>query len=188
MSPLWQASAMRPGSNFPRPREASNRGRRAANDWHVRRANLPAVGLFFTNDLGDPGVLVVEDPALVQAFVNTREAERGWEALANPDSLRSWLRRRGLLADGVPVGEGDVGRAREVREALRALLAANNGAEVGGENIRALNRAAEGAGLGLRFEEGGRAALSPVAGGVDGALAGCWPSSTPGWRRARGIA
>ena len=124
---------------------------------------------FFDSEPGGretaPGLL-----ALVQAFVNTREAERGWEALADPGMLRSWLRRRGLLADSEAVGEADVVRAREVREALRALLAANNGTEAGSEAIRTLNMAAERARIEVRFGEGGRAALEPVAGGVDGAL------------------
>ena len=109
--------------------------------------------------------------ALVQAFVNTREAERGWEALPDPATLRSWLRRRGLLKEGGTIEDSDVLRAREVREALRSLLAANNGtAGVDGRAIRTLNRAAGRAGLTVRFGQDGRAALSPTVGGVDGAL------------------
>lgn len=55
---------------------------------------------------------------------------------------------------------------------MRTLLAANNGmAGVDGEAIRTLNRAAGKAGLTVRFGEDGRAALLPIAGGVDGALA-----------------
>ena len=124
---------------------------------------------FFDSEPGGrettPGLL-----ALVQAYVNTREAERGWEALADPDMLRSWLRRGGLLADSEAVGDADVVRAREVREALRALLAANNGTEAGSKAIRTLNMAAERARIEVRFGEDGRTALEPVAGGVDGAL------------------
>jgi hypothetical protein len=43
-------------------------------------------------------------------------------------------------------------------------------AGVDGEAIRTLNRAAGRAGLTVRFGEDGCAALSPIAGGVDGAL------------------
>ena len=125
---------------------------------------------FFDSEPGGreaaPGLL-----ALVQAFVNTREAERDWEALSDPESLRSWLRARGLLTNGGTIEDHDVARARDVREALRALLAANNRtAEVGGEAIRTLNRAAGRAGLTVRFGKDGRAALSTATGGVDGAL------------------
>jgi predicted RNA-binding Zn ribbon-like protein len=75
-----------------------------------------------------------------------------------------------LLAAGEPVGETAVGRAREAREALRALLAANNGREVDAGAVGALNRAAERARLGVRFGADRGAALEPGAGGVDGAI------------------
>jgi predicted RNA-binding Zn ribbon-like protein len=126
---------------------------------------------FFASEPGGreaaPGPL-----ALVQAFANT-VAEEGhfrWEAIGDPDSLRSWLSRRGLLADGERVGEADVARAKEVRKALRSLLAANNGRGPDAAAIRALNLAAERARLTVRFGADGRATLEPCAGGVDRAL------------------
>jgi predicted RNA-binding Zn ribbon-like protein len=128
---------------------------------------------FFASEPGGreaaPGPL-----ALVQAFANT-VAEEGhfrWEAIGDPDSLRSWLSRRGLLADGERVGEADVARAKEVRKALRSLLAANNGRGADAAAIRALNLATERARLTVRFGADGRATLGPGAGGVDGALGG----------------
>lgn len=93
-----------------------------------------------------------------------------WEAIGDPGSLRAWLARKGLLAEGGSVEEADVGRAREVREALRALLAANNGREVPAAAVAALNGAAGRAGLEVRFGEDGRAAPVPASGGIDGAL------------------
>jgi predicted RNA-binding Zn ribbon-like protein len=128
---------------------------------------------FFASEPGGreaaPGPL-----ALVQAFANT-VAEEGhfrWEAIGDPDSLRSWLSRRGLLADGERVREADVARAKEVRKALRSLLAANNGREADAAAIRALNLATERARLTVWFGADGRATLEPGAGGVDGALGG----------------
>ena len=128
---------------------------------------------FFASEPGGreaaPGPL-----ALVQAFANT-VAEEGhfrWEAIGDPDSLRSWLSRRGLLADGERVGEADVARAKEVRKALRSLLAANNGRGADAAAIRALNLATERARLPVRFAADGRATLEPGRGGVDGALGG----------------
>ena len=114
-----------------------------------------------------PGTL-----ALVQAFVNTgaTEGDLHWEAIDDPSSLRSWLVRRGLLEDRAPVGVADVARAREVREALRALLAANNGSTVDSAAVGVLNRASERAELTVRFGTDGRAALESGAGGVDGAI------------------
>jgi len=111
--------------------------------------------------------------ALVQAFVNTVAEEGGqrWEAFADPDYLRSWLVRNGLLDDGEAVGDADVIWARDVRRALRSLLAANNGGEVYPEAVKTLNRAAKRAVLVVRFGPGGRtAAPESVAGGVDGAI------------------
>jgi hypothetical protein len=147
--------------------------------------NIPN-NTFFDSEPGGreaaPGPL-----ALVQAFVNTREAERNWEALPDPESLRSWLRRRGLLTDGETIEDSDVVRARDVREALRALLAANNGmAGVDGEAIRTLNRAAGRAGLTVRFGPTGARRSRPPRAGWTGPWAGCWPPSTPGWRKAPG--
>lgn len=112
--------------------------------------------------------------ALVQAFVNTAASEGGrrWEAIGDPGSLRSWLGRRGLLAEGGPVGEADVGRTIELREALRALLAANSGCELPASAVAALNGAAGRAGLVVRFGGDGRAAPVPTSGGTDGALGG----------------
>jgi predicted RNA-binding Zn ribbon-like protein len=129
------------------------------------RANNP----FFDSEPGGreaaPGPL-----ALVQAFVNTREAERGWETLTDPEALSRWLRERRLLSRGSRVEDEDVERARELREALRALLAANNGGEVEEGVVAALNGASARARLGVRFGRNGRTILAPAARGVDGAL------------------
>jgi predicted RNA-binding Zn ribbon-like protein len=126
---------------------------------------------FFASEPG--GREAAPEPlALVQAFANT-VAEEGhfrWEAIGDPDSLRSWLSGRGLLAGGERVGEADVTRAKEARKALRSLLAANNGREADAAAIRALNLVTERARLTVRFGADGRATLEPGAGGVDGAL------------------
>ena len=93
----------------------------------------------------------------------------------------------GLLAAGVPVGAAGARRLLAVREALRSLLAANNGGALDAGAARVLDEAARRARLALRFGPGGSAALEPAAGGVDGALgrllaivanamaAGTWP-------------
>lgn len=109
---------------------------------------------------------------MVQAFVNTVAAEGDlcWEAFADAGSLRSWLVGRGLLGEGDPVGEADAGRAREVREALRRLLAANNGGGVDPETVQTLNGAAVRAGLTVRFGSDGGTTLEAGAGGADGAI------------------
>lgn len=109
------------------------------------------------------------DLELVRDFVNTLNVEDGVDELAGPDALRAWLRDRGLLR-GTGVTRSDLAQARRVREALRALMLANNGVNVRKEAALTLNRAARRAGLGVRFEPGGAVRLEPRVSGVDGAL------------------
>jgi predicted RNA-binding Zn ribbon-like protein len=150
---------------------------------------------FFDSEPGGREAAPAGPLALVQAFVNTgaTEGEMWWEEFTDPDSLGSWLRRKGLLADGGSLGEGDVARAKEVREALRALLAANNGREVDPEAVGVLNRAAERAELTLHFGADGRAAVEAGAGGLDGAigrvLAAAYAGMDEGtWKRLKACA
>jgi predicted RNA-binding Zn ribbon-like protein len=106
---------------------------------------------------------------LVRGFVNTLDIEGGIDELSSPRALAAWLRGRGLLREGTAT-RPDVARARKVREALRALLAANNGVSVRKEAALELSRAARRADMRLRFEPDGSARLEPAARGVDGAL------------------
>jgi len=108
--------------------------------------------------------------ALVQRFVNTVDYEHGREVLSEPARLRRLLVELGLLSPDAAVSEADFGRALAVREALRALALANNGADVDPEQLAVLERAAADGRLSVRFE-GARAVLAPVAPGVRGALA-----------------
>ena len=62
--------------------------------------------------------------ALVQAFVNSVDAEHGPDLFEDAAGLGEWLDRHGL---GAEVRFDDPAAAREVREALRSLLRANNG-------------------------------------------------------------
>lgn len=106
---------------------------------------------------------------LVRTFVNTLDVEEGVDELASPRALGSWLLERGLLRGGVPT-RADLVQARRVREALRALMLANNGVSVRKEAALTLSRAARRAGLAVRFEPSGTTRAEPSAGGVDGAL------------------
>ncbi|HEX8105859.1 MAG TPA: ABATE domain-containing protein, partial [Solirubrobacteraceae bacterium] len=85
--------------------------------------------------------------ALVQAFVNTVDAEHGPDLLDTPAGLQAWLQHRGLAAAGGAT-EAGLGVAREVREALRTLLRAHAGPPPPGDPVhagavRALDAAAE---------------------------------------------
>jgi len=67
---------------------------------------------------------------LVIDFVNTADLEEHTDALRTPEALGSWLENRGLLSTrDLPVSERNRAAAVRLREALRALMLANNGAE-----------------------------------------------------------
>jgi len=103
---------------------------------------------------------------LVQAFVNTVDREHGPDLLDDDGGLQEWLERRLLPADLAP---GDRERAVEMREALRALLLANNGGSHDPAAQEALERAAHRAKLAPAFPPDG-ATLVPRAAGIDAAL------------------
>jgi predicted RNA-binding Zn ribbon-like protein len=94
---------------------------------------------------------------LVQVLVNTTDGE-------HRELLPEWLEERGVAARPAALES-----AREVREALRALLIANN--ERGPVPVEAneiLARAAERSRLSIRFSPASE--LVPLAAGADGAL------------------
>ena len=108
---------------------------------------------------------------LVQRFVNTVDHEHD----------REWIGTAAELADflGCEETEVDLERAHELREALRMLLRANNGATLASDALGAVNRAA--AGLRLELDDGGRVVVSAVdplahvvAVAFEAMLAGTW--------------
>ena len=108
---------------------------------------------------------------LVQAFVNTLDTENEFDELTDPAGLADALVEIGLLAGSppTPLTDADLRSSLEVREALRALVLANNGVAAPDEAHRTLERAAAAARLTMVFTDG-RARLVPRANGVDGAL------------------
>jgi predicted RNA-binding Zn ribbon-like protein len=109
-----------------------------------------------------PGALV-----LVQDLVNTVDREHGPDLLDDAAGYRDWLALRGLVPPRISAD--DLGHARELREALRALLLANNGRPEPPGARAVLELAAERARLTVRLDPAG-ASLEPVTSGADGAL------------------
>ena len=107
--------------------------------------------------------------ALVQGLVNTVDREHGPDLLDDPGGLAEWLQRRGLLEPGATVTAAQRDAARDLREALRALLLANNGEPEPPWARRALEAAAARADLRAAFPPDGPE-LVPERDGVDGAL------------------
>src|ERR1700752_2725094 len=66
--------------------------------------------------------------ALVERFVNTLDIENGREVLHAPAQLKALLVELGLLDRGARVDARDLADAQLLREQLRSLALANNGA------------------------------------------------------------
>ena len=107
--------------------------------------------------------------ALVQMLVNTVDREHGPDLLAEVAGLTDWLEARGLLEPGAVPDAADLAAARELREALRSLMGANNGAPEDPGARAVLETAAARAELRPTFPSEGPE-LVPGRGGVDGAL------------------
>ncbi len=123
--------------------------------------------------LKDPGERTPAPAPLrmVQAFVNTLDIENGIEELQIPKDLQDLLVRIGALDEGAPpLGEVDLLRALDVRDALRRLLLANNGIPVDPQALAALEASARAAHLSLVFAPEGQSSLAPQAPALDGAL------------------
>ena len=75
-----------------------------------------------------------------------------------------------LIDAATRVTAADQRRIVELREALRALLLANNGEPLAPEAVEVLNAVAAGSPLEARFDPTGAVAVSGRDGGVDGAL------------------
>ncbi|MGB6852027.1 MAG: CGNR zinc finger domain-containing protein [Thermoanaerobaculia bacterium] len=111
------------------------------------------------------------DLRVVQAYVNTRDVEEGTDELDSPEALAASLSAWGLLTEGPPPGPGELEKAKQLREALRGLLLANNGAPLDPTAVEVLDRVARDVSLRVSFGPDGRAGLEPVAAGWEGALA-----------------
>jgi predicted RNA-binding Zn ribbon-like protein len=98
--------------------------------------------------MGAPGRL-----ALVERFVNAEPT--------TPEALGGWLAEHGLAGSDAAWTRADLDRAIELREALRALLLANNGVA-----MEPVPDVGHGAPLGVRADRAGRLELEPLGAGI----------------------
>ena len=112
------------------------------------------------------------DLALVIDFVNTLDVETGADELADGSGLREWLLAHGLLApSSAKPGDRELRSAVDLREALRALMLAHNGAPHDARAGAELERAACAGGLGVHFADDGSARLDAGGAAFERALA-----------------
>jgi predicted RNA-binding Zn ribbon-like protein len=109
----------------------------------------------------------------LQRFVNTynKDFPPEWDRLGTPAKARAWLLRKRLVAPPVRITYVDVVRLRELREAVRALIAASHGSAMSRDALEALRREGAGVRLRVRFGPSGATELEPVGRGADAAVA-----------------
>lgn len=114
-----------------------------------------------------PGV----DLDLVIAFVNTLDVERDSDALDTIAGLREWLSGAGLMPrPRARITEGDRGRTVQLREALRLMMAANNGARHAPRAAATLQEAARRGGFAVAFRGDGSVGFETLRDDISGAL------------------
>jgi predicted RNA-binding Zn ribbon-like protein len=94
---------------------------------------------------------------LVQAFVNTFEADSNTDLLREPDTALHWLVAAGLADAATVLGYDELRAVREVRESIRGLLAANaGGPSPGAPELEPLQAAAQACEPRLEVDPAGR--------------------------------
>lgn len=107
---------------------------------------------------------------LIKAFVNSVYDEQRQDRFATVAGAGAWLAAHGLLDADVPVTETERERLVRVREAVRALLLANNGADLDPAQSAVLNEAAARTPWQGRFDGTALAGLTATGAGVDAAI------------------
>jgi predicted RNA-binding Zn ribbon-like protein len=110
------------------------------------------------------------DHWVIRAFVNTNNIDAHRDALTSPEVLRAWLTAHGLLHEDESVTDEDLQRVQDLREALRALLLANNRTELDAHAPEVLNHLAGSFCLLIQFDQNGQAYLTPGSSGINGAM------------------
>jgi predicted RNA-binding Zn ribbon-like protein len=115
-----------------------------------------------------PSPVVPDDIGVLRDFVNTTDRELGTDALTTPAELTAYLHSTGLMERRTRSTDADLALARELRAGLRHALELNHVGE--SAPVPGLESALDQLALELRWT-GDRVSLSPVDGGVRGALA-----------------
>ncbi|HET9592875.1 MAG TPA: CGNR zinc finger domain-containing protein [Solirubrobacterales bacterium] len=100
-------------------------------------------------------------------FVNTRDVEEGTDAIAEPGQLGEWIAERTGEVLAEPKA-AEVERLHDLREALRGLMLANNGGEVGERDLEPVREAAERSRFRLVFDAENGLALTPARADLSG--------------------
>jgi len=111
---------------------------------------------------------------LLQRFLNTwnHELPGDWDRLGTPAKARVWLRAKDLVSASTRVTARDAAHLREVREALRSVVVANDSTiQSPSMALATLRRTSRRAELRIELDDVGRTRLEPTRGGIDGSVA-----------------
>lgn len=110
---------------------------------------------------------VTEEAELLVEFVNTEDNEEGTDAIADPELLAAWAAERTGEYMGA-LEEEEMARVRALRDALRALLRANNGKATDPRALEPLREAAERSRYRTTLGADGQLELAPARSGLSG--------------------
>jgi predicted RNA-binding Zn ribbon-like protein len=108
------------------------------------------------------------DLLLLQAFVNTFEADTGIDLLTETAPANTWLHDSGLVEAGTHLDDPGLLRLCEVREAFRTLLEHNAGfGEPSPADFALLNECVKGSAIGLRIDADDQCGVQAEPAGTD---------------------
>ena len=110
---------------------------------------------------------------LLQRFINSHNHDlpADWDRIGTAQRAQTWLWQKGLIGRADRISAADAARLRELREAIRALAVANQGARPDREALDRIRAIAGDARLSVAVDELGRTALEPTDRGIEGAVA-----------------
>jgi predicted RNA-binding Zn ribbon-like protein len=114
--------------------------------------------------------VVPPELALVKAFLNSVDIEEGSDAFGTDETLRGWLRERGLPGGETTWTTSDRRGLVDVREAIRAIVGAH-GSPPSVEALGVIGAAARTASLVVTIDADGLADLRPTGRGADALVA-----------------
>lgn len=108
-----------------------------------------------------------DEATLLVDFVNTRDLEEETDSVADPEQLVEWIAES--TGEYAPAAdEASHARVLALRESLRALLRANTGMEVEGNELTPLREAAERSRYRATLSADGHLALAPARSDLTG--------------------
>jgi predicted RNA-binding Zn ribbon-like protein len=110
---------------------------------------------------------------LLQRFINSynHDFPEDWDRLGTGAKAEKWLRQKGLVAADERVSDGDAKRLRQLREAVRAMVVANQGGRPAGDAAEVVRAHAAVSHLRIALSDAGETSIEPARQGVDGAVA-----------------